>query len=639
MFHNMNTAPHRKPRIWLLGFGLANFLPDVLPDYAARAEVRVLNRLFDEALAEARQLLATGEADVFIAAGANGAWLRERLEAPVVQIQVSGFDILHALQQARRVSERIALFGYQSVRAELEEVKALLNVAVEQVHYTAEADAAERIGELAGRGFRVVVGSSLVCRLAREAGLEAVFLYSAQSLRRALDDALDLARVARLEQARHAWLDAGLKALEEAVVAVDADERIRSLNPASARLLGLAAERALGRRLGELAPELSLARVLASGAAEDEAIVVLGGRTWLARREPILEGADCTGAVLAAREAGAIQRADRSLRTRARPRQFTARHRLDDILGASPALARALAAARRYATVDATVLINGESGTGKELFAQGMHNAGRRADGPFVAINCAAVAETLLESELFGHEEGAFTGARKGGKPGLIESAHTGTLFLDEIGELPPALQAKLLRALQEREVLRVGATEPTPLDVRVIAATHRDLRRDIADGRFRADLFFRLNILALGLPPLRERPEDLPALAAHFARRVLADVVAGDKLDGFLGALLPRLIGYAWPGNIRELENLVERAAIFAATTADGVLDDATLAGILPELASGGPVGALRGAGRDAERREIHRVLAECAGDRTEAARRLGISRTTLWRRLGNGG
>lgn len=632
----------RKPRIWLLGFSLAQFLPEVLTDYTARAEVRVLNRLFDDALDEARALLEAGDADVFIAAGANGAWLRDRLAAPVVQVQVSGFDILHALQQARQVSDRIALFGYQSVRAELEEVKALLNVEIEQGFYTSPQDAEARVKELAGRGFKVVVGSSMICRLAREAGMEGVFLYSPQSLSRALDDALEIARVAGLEHARQAWLDAGLKALEEAVVAVDEEERIRSLNPACARLLGVTQERAMGQRLSSLVPALSLAEVLAKGEGDSERIVSLRGRTWLTHSVPILEGDICTGAVLAAREAGAIQRADRSLRTQARPRQFTARHHLEDILGSSPAMARALLAARQYAAVDATVLITGESGTGKELFAQGIHNAGRRADAPFVAINCAAVAETLLESELFGHEEGAFTGARKGGKTGLVEAAHTGTLFLDEIGELPPVLQAKLLRVLQEREVLRVGATEPTPVDVRIIAATHRDLRLDIAEGRFREDLFFRLNILALHLPPLRQRPEDLPALAGHFAQAALARLDAALRHKDFLEGLLPHLAGYDWPGNIRELENLIERAAVFAAATADGRLDNTTLAAVMPEL-SGSKMEALaqaplRNAGREAERDHIRRVLAESGGDKAEAARRLGISRTTLWRRLGRG-
>jgi propionate catabolism operon transcriptional regulator len=626
--------PH-PPRIWLIGFSLASFLPEVMADYSTRAEVRVINLLFDKALDEARQRVESGEADVFIAAGANGAWLRERLNAPVVQIRVSGFDILHALEEARAVSERIALFGYQTVRAELEEVKALLNVQVEQVQYSTPEDTEAGIESLARRGYRVVVGSSMVCRLARAAGMAAVFLYSAQSVRRALEDAIEIARIAALEQARHVWLDAGLKALDEAVVAVDAEERIRSLNPACARLLGIGVERAMGRRLSELNPLLSLSEVLASGEIEAERIVGLDGRTWLVNRVPILEGTSCTGAVLAARDAGAIQRADRSLRTQARPRQFTARHRLDDILGASPALRRALDAARQYAAVDATVLISGESGTGKELFAQGMHNAGRRASAPFVAINCAAVAENLLESELFGHEEGAFTGARKGGKAGLIEAAHTGTLFLDEIGELPPALQAKLLRVLQEREVLRVGATEPTPVDVRVVAATHRDLRQAMADGQFRKDLFYRLNILALRLPPLRERPEDLEVLAGYFGRVALMRLGRSDILADFLAGILPRLAAYAWPGNIRELENLIERAAVFAAGADDGRLDAAVLGDIMPELAALPVANELKLAGREAEREHIRRVLAESDGDRSLAAKRLGISRTTLWRRL----
>jgi propionate catabolism operon transcriptional regulator len=219
--------------------------------------------------------------------------------------------------------------------------------------------------------------------------------------------------------------------------------------------------------------------------------------------------------------------------------------------------------AEQYAKTDSTVLITGESGTGKELLAQGIHNASRRRGAPFVAINCAAFPETLLESELFGYEEGAFTGSRKGGKPGLLESAHTGTVFFDEIGDMSLPLQTRLLRVLQEREVLHLGSIEPTPIDVRVIAATHRDLRKNIAEGRFREDLFYRLNILRLHLPPLRERKADIPAITRWIIRGLGKRPEALSPADRLLQGLLPYLESYPWPGNIRELENITERAVL----------------------------------------------------------------------------
>lgn len=215
-----------------------------------------------------------------------------------------------------------------------------------------------------------------------------------------------------------------------------------------------------------------------------------------------------------------------------------------------------------YASTDANLLICGESGTGKELFAQSIHAASLRKDKPFVAVNCAAIPEGLLESELFGYEEGAFTGARRQGKAGMFELAHTGTLFLDEIGDLPLTLQGRLLRVLQERELVRVGGTQVIPLDVRVLCATHQDLRQLVAEERFRADLFYRLNVLSLRLPPLRERLEDIVDLAVSHLREHLDEPPA----ESLLVSQLERpLLRHPWPGNIRELLSLMERMAIVA--------------------------------------------------------------------------
>lgn len=626
------TDTPRKPKIWVVGFSLTGFLPDIIPDYAAQADIRVINKLFEEGEQAARELLAAGEADVFIAAGANGAFLKARIDAPVVLVKVSGFDILHALQKAKEISGRIAVFSYQAISAELEEVKELLKVDIEQCFYTNAEDAREGVGRLKEAGFRVIVGSSMVNRLAREAGLEAVFLYSAEGVRRAVDDGVEIARVARVEEARREWLNSILHHLDEAVVAVDRDERVQSVNPAMAELLGVSVDWALGRPLREIVPELSLGGTLRSGEAALEQIEKLGRRIVIVNRIPIREHGEQTGAVLTCRDAGAIQRADRSLRTVNRPRHFKARYRLEQIVGDSAPLQAAREAAARYAKVDSTVLVTGESGTGKELFAQGIHNASKRKAGPFVAINCAAVAETLLESELFGYEEGAFTGSRKGGKAGLVEGAHTGTLFLDEIGDLPLPLQAKLLRVLQEKEVLRLGANDPTPVDLRIVAATNRDLRRMVAEGRFREDLFYRLNILNLHLPPLRERREDIPALVAHFLGAALEPA----RRDEVLAKWLPALSAYSWPGNIRELENVAERLTVFCGE--ELASNEALLRSVVPELFEDrgmAPAADLKGASRSRELAHIRQVLADCGGDRGEAAKRLGISRTTLWRKL----
>jgi propionate catabolism operon transcriptional regulator len=290
-----------------------------------------------------------------------------------------------------------------------------------------------------------------------------------------------------------------------------------------------------------------------------------------------------------------------------------------------------------FAKSPATVLIQGETGTGKELVAQAIHRESQRARQPFLAVNCGAVAESLLESELFGYEEGAFTGSRRGGHAGLFEAANRGTLFLDEIGEMPLQLQTRLLRVLEEREVVRVGGTRPIPVNVRVVSATHCDLDQRVKDGQFRADLFYRLGVLRLKLPPLRERREDLVELAEWGLKNALASlgVRPHANLHAEVTACAPILARYAWPGNVRELRNLMERLALFLAAEPLQALSPTFLMKCAPELGLQveEQVPPVRLVAPPSE--SIEQVLARFDGNREAAAKHLGISRTTLWRKL----
>jgi DNA-binding NtrC family response regulator len=311
-------------------------------------------------------------------------------------------------------------------------------------------------------------------------------------------------------------------------------------------------------------------------------------------------------------------------------RQLRERYGMAGLIAQSPAMTTVLDLVERVAPTDATLLIQGESGTGKEVIARAVHHAGPRAARPFVAVNCGAVPETLLESELFGHMRGAFTGA-VASKPGLFEEANGGALFLDEIGEMPAALQVKLLRVLQSGEIRRLGTTQSLTIDVRVLAATHRDLPEMIRQGTFREDLFYRLNVIQLVVPPLRERREDIPALAEHFLER------AAEKLKRDLRLsvhAVERLLRYPWPGNVRELENAIERAAILAreATVSPDDLPPHVSAGLnlgpSPDLP---PQITLA----DVERNHILQTLERFGGNHSSTAEALGIGRTTLWRKL----
>lgn len=309
--------------------------------------------------------------------------------------------------------------------------------------------------------------------------------------------------------------------------------------------------------------------------------------------------------------------------------QLGERFSLDNMVGRSAAMQNVYGLVEKVAPTDATVLIRGESGTGKELIAQAIHRLSRRRDEPFVAVNCSALPETLLESELFGHERGAFTGAERQ-KLGRFELAGAGTIFLDEIGELSPATQVKLLRVLQQREFVRLGGTATLQMQARILAATNRDLETAVQQGAFREDLYYRINVFPVQLPPLRERSEDIAELVAHFLQRRKADVASVEA------AALDLLLAYGWPGNVRELENVIERALILSGGVAITAAD-------LPPQVRGAAAGgsSLRTDAsalptlEEMERRLIDRALERAQGNKSVAARLLGITRRQLYSRL----
>ncbi len=328
--------------------------------------------------------------------------------------------------------------------------------------------------------------------------------------------------------------------------------------------------------------------------------------------------------------------------------ELLSRYRFSNIVGTSAVMNAIFQRMERIAQVDGTVLITGESGTGKELAARAIHFAGARRDGPFVVINCGAIPRDLIESEFFGHSKGAFTDARTD-TTGKFELAHKGTLFLDEIGELSLDAQVKLLRALGEREIVKVGGTKTIPVDVRVIVATHKDLDEEVRKGTFREDLYFRLAVLSLRLPPLRERREDIPLLGEHFLQKF--DKELGKDFQGFTAEAMEALMSYAWPGNIRELENVIYELMVHSDSP---VLD---ISGLPPRirtnfradadetgdaaLSGSGPADpfslrdAAQSAAGNAEKALIEKALRETRGNRTLAALKLGISRKTLFNKM----
>jgi propionate catabolism operon transcriptional regulator len=625
------------PRLCFVSYRhIRQFAMPAVAEFAGRADIEMVDGTFAGALAIAQERVDRGLVDAFVSAGSNASILRAGLQAPVATIQLSGFDMLEALIKARSIANRVGIVMYGQTIPELDSVKDLLKIEINQSAYRTPDDARQRLEQLRHDGFKVIVGSSLVVELAEEQGLHGLLAYSLSSIRRGIEDAIELARVARLEASRYEQLNGVLHNLQEAVLAVNSDHRIIAVNPPMQALLGQPGVQLVGQPLDNIEPALSLRATLRSGLEQRDSVEPYAQRDWVVHRTPIREHGEIVGAAITLYDAQDIQAAETRLRIRQRRHQGTARHTFASLAGTSPALTQATKIARRFATTDLTVLLTGESGSGKELFAQAIHNASKRADHAFVAVNCASFPETLLESELFGYDEGAFTGARRGGKQGLFESAHTGTLFLDEIGDMPMALQSRLLRVLQEREVMRLGSSVAIPVDVRIIVATHQPLTEMVRQNRFRQDLYYRITTLCLSLPALRERRDDIEPLATALLRRSLHRL--GSQMDATqaLAPLLPTLLAYPWPGNVRELENICERMAVnFSQFAVASDIAYAELRSECPELfgETSATLAVVNAAASLDER--LAQALLLSRGNRQHAAQLLGVSRSTLWRWL----
>jgi len=622
------------PRLLIVSaYELAEVALSVAPQFQGRAQIHVERGNLERGVELVRKAVAQQGVEVVVSAGSNASYLRSRIEVPLVTVRVGGFDIMAALATARAAQGDIALVFFREIPDDVARFLRQFDLPVQLHAYESEAHAHALVEQLAASGVTAIVGPGVAVRAAQLRGLRGVLLYSRDSIAAAMEEALQLVLSRRAERSERERLAAVLRHLDSGVVATDAQGQVLAANPAADALTGVALTAAVGQPLQHLLPALDARAVQDRVARVHE----WAQRKVLVQGQPIMESGRPHGAVFTLERASHVEQAFRKLRAHERERSQPARYTLAHVVQAS---AQMQAVVRRCETVaaltEAPVLITGPTGVGKELIAQGIHSASRRRGQRFVAVNCGALTESLLESELFGYEDGAFTGARREGKAGLFEAAHRGTVFLDEIGELPFALQTRLLRVLQEREVTRVGASAPVPIDIRVLAATHRDLAAMVQQGSFREDLYFRIAVLRIDLAPLAERPADLLLLADMMVQSAMREIGLAQSMQPVL-RLLPAVVArHRWPGNARELHNFAQRVAVRCVELA-GTPDLAELMALIdhPALPDSAPAASLA-AGRSLhEQRHIQQVLADCGGDQGAAAKALGISRTTLWRRL----
>lgn len=579
--------------------------------------------LMAEAIGVARRLQERG-VEVVISRGATAALVAQALpDLSVVDLSTSALDLLTALEKGRREAAHVAVVAFPAMTGGAAEMGAMLGLRVTVREPAREEEFEAQILAARELGAELVVGGYVAVGASQRLGIPYVAVEtSAPSILAAVEEARRIVHARSVERAKGALLRTVLASTDNGILAVDAQGCVTLVNPVAAEMLRIDAHEAPGRPVKALWPGADIEPVLASGKPALRQLHRVSAREVLCNKLPIRAGDTIVGAVVSLHDVRQIQRMEATVRRRSLETGHVASARLEDILGTSAPLRGALTMARDFAATTATVLIQGETGTGKELFAQGIHNASARADGPFVAVNCAALPGQLLESELFGYVPGAFTGASPKGKPGLFELAHGGTIFLDEIAEIDPATQGRLLRVLQEHKVMRLGSDQVVSVNLRVVAATNKPLLEMVEQGSFRDDLYYRLNVLQLRLPPLRERGADV----ALIARAALAAMQPGPLRRRLADDAVEVLQQHAWPGNVRELQNVLSR---LVATVPDELVRARHVRPLLVDTRS-----RLRSHLPDPAE-QIGEALARSHGRVAEAAALLGVSRSTLWRRM----
>jgi PAS domain S-box-containing protein len=605
-----------------------------------------------EGLEAAREAIREG-AKVVVSRGGTYQMIKADTDLPVVEIKVTAFDLIESFKEAKRAAPAgglIGVIGYANVIASADLVAELMGLKTMLFEIANLDDIAAEVDRQIGLGIRVFVGDGNVeCAAFRHPCTAIPVQSGTQAIRDAIQEAERILCAARnekekaqREKERAQQFSAIIDFVQDGIIATDDRGVVTVFNSASEKIVGLPREEALGQCITNVFPEMRLLDILKTKRSEIGEIQQLKNGTVISSNlVPVTVDGTVKGVVATYQDITEVQRLEHRIRIRLSENGFIAQHEFADIVHRSEVMEECIRTARKFSDNLASVLISGPTGVGKELFAQSIHNSSRRRNFPFVAINCAALPETLIESELFGYVDGSFTGAARKGKAGLFEMAHGGTVFLDEISELPMVLQGRLLRVLQEKKVMRIGDNKLIPVDVRVICASNRDLRKMVGQKQFRADLYFRIAILSLYIPALAERREDVGILSGHFV-----DEAASRYRKGRM-ALAPEALaflrGYPFEGNVRELQGMIERAVVVcegrviqvadlvaAPNRHDGGRDDEP--GESADFFSHGQTL------KEMEDRYIGHVFQKTNGSVSAASVILGIDRTTLWRRMKEG-
>jgi PAS domain S-box-containing protein len=576
---------------------------------------------------------------VIISRGGMAKSLRASLELPIVEVPVTTSDILKAVSNVTKYGfKKIAIITPSNILFQGD--RSILLTDLELQFETGEdLQQIENIVKRLIQNDKVdaIIGDRVATQLAVQQGIHGYLLESGeQSLLMALETASNLVSAQNRERAKVKEMESILNRINEAVLSIDPNGTITIYNDSAKRIFGFPQEDIIGKKYSDYFTDAKLLQMIEVKLEQRNFLhTITNGKKVLVNYIPIYIDDVFQGSVGIFEEISKIQNLELKIRKSLNNRGLIAKNTFNDIVTLDSKMLEVVHEARLYAKSEGTVLIYGETGTGKELFAQSIHNESKRNHGPFISVNCAALNENLLESELFGYEEGAFTGAIKGGRAGLFELAHGGSLFLDEIGEISPQFQAKLLRVLQEKEVRRIGADRIIPIDVRIICATNKSLFKLVQEGKFREDLYYRLCILELDLVPLRYRKEDIIPMAITFlktetARENRTLIWPGDHI-------FTPLLDYSWLGNARELHNFIHKLVI---CTPDGELTSGHITALIKvALKKNAALNKMEievsNDFRQLEKQIWGRLLEIHNGDKERLCQTYNISKTTLWRKL----
>lgn len=597
--------------------------------------IDVIHASLEKAVEKARILKQNGTKILVARGGTAAELIGAGLYLPIVQIPITEMDVVQLIADAKKTADRIAIIGFTNPLVKVAvEIGKILDIEIMEYTVTSEQDVDSKVQKAIADGAQTIMGAKLVTEYAAKYKANSVLLKTPERIvRDALNEAVKMLGEWYHQTESTMRQKTLLDAISRALISTDGAGHVDTFNSLADEWFNLSSD----AKRESFQTFLKSTPLLNETAARTGEIITIGGERFVCNSKPYVVETRYMGSIIMFQRFSRFQEEDSRTRRNLGKSGLCAKYTFDDILTVDPHMVQCLETCKRYASLDSTVLIYGESGTGKEMIAQSLHNASNRADMPFVAINCAALPENLLESELFGYADGAFTGAKKGGKIGMIELAHRGTLFLDEIGEISLAMQTRLLRVLEERQLIRIGDDKVINVDVRIICATHRNLSDMVRRREFRSDFYYRINVLQIILPPLAQRPLDIGMLANCFLERISKKLlVPSARLSP---EALKVLEAYAWPGNIRELRNVIERVTVnYYGREVSGQELLNLLEPYSPgEAAAPPPVKTAteHTSLHETEMAHILQVLRDCGGNKQAACRELGISYTTLWRKL----